>query len=107
AYGSDAAVDFADKSMEAISYFAIQASCALADERGAYETFQGSLWSQGILPLDSQQILIEQRGQTYIDVDLSESLDWAPLRERVQTAIRNSTIMGIAPTATISDIVGV
>ncbi|HAL68368.1 MAG TPA: ribonucleoside-diphosphate reductase subunit alpha, partial [Pseudomonas sp.] len=66
AYGSDAAVEFADKSMEAVSYFAIQASCDLADERGAYETFQGSLWSKGILPLDSQQILIEARGQKYI-----------------------------------------
>ncbi|MGE8414751.1 MAG: ribonucleoside-diphosphate reductase subunit alpha, partial [Pseudomonas sp.] len=61
AYGSDAAVEFADKSMEAVSYYAIQASCDLADERGAYETFQGSLWSKGILPLDSQQILIEAR----------------------------------------------
>lgn len=74
AYGSDAAIDFADKSMEAISYFAIQASCDLADERGAYSSFDGSLWSKGILPLDSQQILIEARGQKYIDVDLSESL---------------------------------
>ncbi|EGH47018.1 ribonucleotide-diphosphate reductase subunit alpha, partial [Pseudomonas syringae pv. pisi str. 1704B] len=62
-YGSDAAVQFADTSMEAVSYYAIQASCDLADERGAYETFQGSLWSKGILPLDSQQILIEQRGE--------------------------------------------
>ena len=107
AYGSDAAVAFADRSMEAISYFAIQASCELADERGAYESFAGSLWSRGILPLDSQQILIEQRGQKYIDVDLSESLDWAPLRERVKKGIRNSNIMAIAPTATISNIVGV
>ncbi|NQD92148.1 ribonucleoside-diphosphate reductase subunit alpha [Pseudomonas sp. CrR25] len=106
-YGSDAAVDFADQSMEAVSYYAIQASCDLADERGAYETFQGSLWSKGILPLDSQQILIEQRGQKYIDVDLNESLDWAPLRERVQKGIRNSNIMAIAPTATIANITGV
>ncbi|MBA1274479.1 ribonucleoside-diphosphate reductase subunit alpha [Stutzerimonas azotifigens] len=106
-YGSDAAVDFADKSMEAISYYAIQASCDLADERGAYQTFQGSLWSQGILPLDSQQILIEQRGQKYIDVDLAESLDWAPVRERVKKGIRNSNIMAIAPTATIANITGV
>ncbi|WP_372877519.1 ribonucleoside-diphosphate reductase subunit alpha [Pseudomonas sp.] len=106
-YGSDAAVDFADKSMEAVSYYAIQASCDLADERGAYETFQGSLWSKGILPLDSQQILIEQRGQKYIDVDLSESLDWAPVRARVQNGIRNSNIMAIAPTATIANITGV
>ncbi|MDM8349208.1 ribonucleoside-diphosphate reductase subunit alpha [Pseudomonas sp. sp1636] len=107
AYGSDAAVDFADKSMEAVSYYAIQASCDLADERGSYQTFAGSLWSQGVLPLDSQQILIEQRGQKYIDVDLTESLDWAPLRARVQKGIRNSNIMAIAPTATIANITGV
>ncbi|MBI6899035.1 MULTISPECIES: ribonucleoside-diphosphate reductase subunit alpha [Pseudomonas] len=106
-YGSDAAVEFADKSMEAVSYYAIQASCDLADERGAYETFQGSLWSKGILPLDSQQILIEARGQKYIDVDLTESLDWAPVRERVKKGIRNSNIMAIAPTATIANITGV
>ncbi|UZJ61734.1 ribonucleoside-diphosphate reductase subunit alpha [Pseudomonas sp. KU26590] len=106
-YGSDAAVEFADRSMEAVSYYAIQASCDLADERGAYETFQGSLWSKGILPLDSQQILIEQRGQKYIDVDLNESLDWAPVRARVQKGIRNSNIMAIAPTATIANITGV
>jgi ribonucleoside-diphosphate reductase alpha chain len=107
AYGSDAAIEFADTSMEAVSYYAIQASCDLADERGAYETFQGSLWSQGILPLDSQQILIESRGQKYIDVDLTESLDWAPVRERVKKGIRNSNIMAIAPTATIANITGV
>lgn len=107
AYGSDAAVAFADKSMEAISYYAIQASCDLAEERGSYSTFDGSLWSKGILPLDSQQILIEARGQKYIDVDLTESLDWAPLRERVKKGIRNSNIMAIAPTATISNIIGV
>ncbi|WNF48068.1 ribonucleoside-diphosphate reductase subunit alpha [Pseudomonas sp. SG20056] len=106
-YGSDAAVEFADKSMEAVSYYAIQASCDLADERGAYSTFEGSLWSKGILPLDSQQILIEQRGQKYIDVDLTESLDWAPIRARVQKGIRNSNIMAIAPTATIANITGV
>ncbi|MDH0756191.1 ribonucleoside-diphosphate reductase subunit alpha [Pseudomonas juntendi] len=106
-YGSDAAVEFADNSMEAVSYFAIQASCDLADERGAYETFQGSLWSKGILPLDSQQILIEARGQKYIDVNLEESLDWAPVRERVKKGIRNSNIMAIAPTATIANITGV
>jgi ribonucleoside-diphosphate reductase alpha chain len=107
AYGSDAAIEFADKSMEAISYYAIQASCDLADERGSYSTFDGSLWSKGILPLDSQQILIEARGEKYIDVDLSETLDWAPIRERVKKGIRNSNIMAIAPTATISNIIGV
>ncbi|KPC33010.1 Ribonucleoside-diphosphate reductase [Pseudomonas syringae pv. cilantro] len=106
-YGSDAAVQFADTSMEAVSYYAIQASCDLADERGAYETFQGSLWSKGILPLDSQQILIEQRGEKYISVDLKETLDWAPVRARVQKGIRNSNIMAIAPTATIANITGV
>ncbi|KPX01287.1 Ribonucleoside-diphosphate reductase [Pseudomonas savastanoi] len=106
-YGSDAAMQFADTSMEAVSYYAIQASCDLADERGAYETFQGSLWSKGILPLDSQQILIEQRGEKYIDVDLKETLDWAPVRARVQKGIRNSNIMAIAPTATIANITGV
>ncbi|MGN8252300.1 ribonucleoside-diphosphate reductase subunit alpha [Pseudomonas sp. SMV7] len=106
-YGSDAAVEFADKSMEAVSYYAIQASCDLADERGAYETFQGSLWSKGILPLDSQQILIEARGAKYIDVNLEESLDWGPVRERVKKGIRNSNIMAIAPTATIANITGV
>ncbi|GLO30872.1 ribonucleoside-diphosphate reductase [Pseudomonas putida] len=106
-YGSDAAVEFADKSMEAVSFYAIQASCDLADERGAYETFQGSLWSKGILPLDSQQILIEARGAKYIDVNQEESLDWAPVRERVKKGIRNSNIMAIAPTATIANITGV
>ncbi|MHB9397044.1 ribonucleoside-diphosphate reductase subunit alpha [Pseudomonas amygdali] len=106
-YGSDAAVQFADTSMEAVSYYAIQASCDLADERGAYETFQGSLWSKGTLPLDSQQILIEQRGEKYIDVNLKETLDWAPVRARVQKGIRNSNIMAIAPTATIANITGV
>ncbi|MDM9595460.1 ribonucleoside-diphosphate reductase subunit alpha [Pseudomonas guariconensis] len=106
-YGSDAAVEFADKSMEAVSYYAIQASCDLADERGAYQTFEGSLWSKGILPLDSQQILIEARGAKYIDVNLEESLDWAPVRERVKKGIRNSNIMAIAPTATIANITGV
>ena len=106
-YASDAAIDFADKSMEAISFYAIQASCDLADERGAYETFQGSLWSKGILPVDSQHLLIEARGQKYIDVDLTQTLDWAPVRDRVKKGIRNSNIMAIAPTATISNIVGV
>lgn len=106
-YGSDAAVEFADKSMEAISYFAIQASCDLADERGAYSSFDGSLWSKGILPLDSLQILAEQRGEKYIEVDRSSTLDWAPVRERVKKGIRNSNIMAIAPTATIANITGV
>nr|WP_304641535.1 ribonucleoside-diphosphate reductase subunit alpha [Pseudomonas sp.] len=107
AYGSDAAVEFADRSMEAISYYTIQASCDLADERGAYSTFDGSLWSQGILPLDSLNILAEQRGAQYIEVDRSQTLDWEPVRARVKKGIRNSNIMAIAPTATIANITGV
>jgi len=107
AYGSEAAIAFADQSMEAISYYAIQASCDLAEERGAYSTFDGSLWSKGILPLDSLDILTEQRGAKYIEVDRSSTLDWAPVRERVKKGMRNSNIMAIAPTATISNIIGV
>jgi ribonucleoside-diphosphate reductase alpha chain len=107
AYGSDAAVSFADQSMEAVSYYAIQASCDLAEERGNYASFNGSLWSQGILPLDSLDILIEQRGAKYIEVDRSQTLDWEPLRQRARKGIRNSNIMAIAPTATIANITGV
>ena len=107
AYGSNEAVAFADQSMEAISYFAIQASCDLADERGSYSSFDGSLWSQGILPYDSLDILTEQRGAKYIEVDRSVTLDWEPVRERVKKGIRNSNIMAIAPTATIANITGV
>lgn len=106
-YSSEAAVRFADQSMEALSYFAIQASCDLADERGTYSTFEGSLWSKGVLPLDSLDILTEARGHKYIEVDRSTTLDWAPVRARVQRGVRNSNIMAIAPTATISNIVGV
>jgi len=108
AYGSDAAVAFADRSMEAISYFAIKASSALADERGSYSSFDGSLWSQGILPLDSLKNLVKARGDNYIEVDTSESLDWESLRETVKTrGMRNSNVMAIAPTATIANITGV
>lgn len=107
-YGSDAAVVFADRSMEAISYFAIQASSELAEERGAYSTFAGSLWSQGILPIDSIKKLIENRGEQYIEVDQSSTLDWETLRNRVkERGIRNSNVMAIAPTATIANITGV
>ena len=108
AYGSDQAVEFADRSMEAISYFAIQASSALAEERGSYSTFEGSLWSQGILPIDSVKTLIAERGNDYIDVDQSQTLDWSSLRTRVQQkGMRNSNVMAIAPTATIANITGV
>jgi len=108
AYGSDAAVAFADCSMEAISYYAIQASSELAVERGAYSSYQGSLWSQGIFPLDSLDRLVAERGAEYIHVDRSQTLDWAALREIVKArGMRNSNVMAIAPTATIANITGV
>ena len=108
AYGSEGAVAFADRSMEAISYFAIEASSELAAERGAYSSFAGSLWSKGIFPIDSLDLLIEQRGADYIQVDRSHTLDWPALRNRVKTSgMRNSNVMAIAPTATIANITGV
>jgi ribonucleoside-diphosphate reductase alpha chain len=106
-YASDAAVQFADESMEAISYFAILASCDLAEERGAYQSFPGSKWSLGILPIDSIAMLREERGAGYLDQDETTTLDWAPVREKVKKGVRNSNIMAIAPTATISNITGV
>jgi len=108
AYGSEAAVEFADRSMEAISYFAIQASSELAVERGAYSSYEGSLWSQGIFPHDSLDRLIAERGEKYIQVDRSHSLDWDSLRATVKArGMRNSNVMAIAPTATIANITGV
>jgi ribonucleoside-diphosphate reductase alpha chain len=108
AYGSEQAVEFADRSMEAISYFAIQASSELATERGAYSSYEGSLWSQGVFPIDSLDRLIEQRGADYIEVDRSQTLDWPALREGVKAhGMRNSNVMAIAPTATIANITGV
>ena len=107
-YCSDEAVEFADKSMELISYNAIYASTELAKERGKYESFDGSLWSKGILPKDSIEILAENRGSEYLNVDRSESLDWESLRKKVmKDGMRNSNVMAIAPTATISNITGV
>jgi ribonucleoside-diphosphate reductase alpha chain len=107
-YGSAAAVEFADRSMEAISYFAIQASSALAQERGRYSSFEGSLWSRGVLPIDSIEILRAERGADYLQVDQSATLDWDSLRETVRThGMRNSNVMAIAPTATIANITGV
>ena len=107
-YGSQEAVDFADKSMEMISYFALKMSSALAQERGAYPTYDGSLWSQNILPIDSLKNLIKIRGDAFIEVDTSEQLPWGPLRESIKAhGMRNSNVMAIAPTATISNITGV
>jgi len=107
-YASEQAVDFADKSMEAISYFAIQASCHLAEERGRYESFEDSLWSRGILPIDSLKILEQERGSGFLEVDRQTTLDWDSLKEQVKTTgLRNSNVMAIAPTATIANIVGV
>ncbi|MFG1296654.1 ribonucleoside-diphosphate reductase subunit alpha [Xanthobacter variabilis] len=104
---SDAAVAFADISMEALSYFAISASVDLAEERGRYASFEGSLWSQGILPVDSLDLLATAR-DGHMELDRSARLDWAGLRERVMAnGMRNSNVMAIAPTATISNIVGV
>jgi ribonucleoside-diphosphate reductase alpha chain len=106
-YASEEAVAFADRSMEAVSYYAIEASTGLAGERGRYPSFDGSLWSQGILPIDSLAALGEERG-AYLQVDDSRTLDWDGLRERVTTVgMRNSNTMAIAPTATISNICGV
>jgi len=107
-YSSEAAVQFADNSMEAISYYAIEASTMLAEERGAYETYEGSLWSQGILPIDSLKKLQEERGEQFLEVDFSSTLDWDGMRARVkQAGMRNSNVMAIAPTATIANITGV
>ena len=107
-YCSDEAVEFADRSMEMISYNAIHASTELAKERGAYESFKGSLWSQGILPKDSLDILEKHRGKEYLQVNRSETLDWDSLRKKViKDGMRNSNVMAIAPTATISNITGV
>lgn len=108
AYSSSEAVEFADRSMEAISYYAIQASSALAEERGTYSSFEGSLWSQGILPIDSLERLAESRGDQYLQIDRTQTLDWDTLRERVRAkGMRNSNVMAIAPTATIANITGV
>jgi ribonucleoside-diphosphate reductase alpha chain len=107
AYTSEEALNFADRAMEAVSYFAIQASSDLAAERGRYSTYEGSLWSQGILPIDSLKLLKAERGD-YLQVDESQSLDWDALRGKIQTqGMRNSNTMAIAPTATISNICGV
>ncbi|MDK2125056.1 ribonucleoside-diphosphate reductase subunit alpha [Parachitinimonas caeni] len=106
-YASTAAVEFADKSMETVAYHAYFASTEMAEERGRYPSYAGSLWSKGILPQDSIDLLAQERGD-YLDVDRSASLDWTELRARIATyGMRNSNCLAIAPTATIANIVGV
>ncbi|MEI6737038.1 MAG: ribonucleoside-diphosphate reductase subunit alpha [Pseudomonadota bacterium] len=106
-YASQAAVEFADRSMEAVCYYAYWASTQLAEERGAYSTFKGSLWDRDILPQDSLNLLREERGG-YVEVDMSSTMDWDALRARIKDhGMRNSNCVAIAPTATISNIIGV
>ena len=106
-YGSQAAVDFADRAMEAVCYNAYWASSDLAKERGRYSTFTGSLWDQGILPFDTIELLEKSRGG-YVEVDRSSTLDWDALRQKIaKDGMRNSNCVAIAPTATISNIIGV
>ena len=108
AYASPEAVEFADLTMEQISYFAIRASAELAGERGTYESYEGSLWDRGILPIDSLDLLHENRRDGEFSVNRDSRLDWTPIRELVaRNGMRNSNVMAIAPTATISNIVGV
>jgi ribonucleoside-diphosphate reductase alpha chain len=107
-YCSDEAVVFADKSMEAISYYSILASSTLAKERGAYESYKGSKWDQGMLPIDSIELLVAERGGEFVDIDRSSHLDWSKARDSIKSyGMRNSNTLAIAPTATISNIAGV
>ncbi|MBP7780080.1 MAG: ribonucleoside-diphosphate reductase subunit alpha [Burkholderiaceae bacterium] len=106
-YSSDAAMEFADQSMEAVCYYAYQASSELAEERGRYSSYKGSLWDQGILPIDTLDKLSQARGG-YVEVDRSSMLDWDALRSQIsRNGMRNSNCVAIAPTATISNIIGV
>lgn len=106
-YASQDAVEFADRSMEAVCYYAYWASTELAEERGRYATYRGSLWDRGILPQDTMELLRQSRGG-YVEVDSSATMEWDALRARIsQHGMRNSNCIAIAPTATISNIVGV
>ena len=107
-YASEAAVEFADRCMEHISYYAIQASSDLAVERGTYESYKGSLWDQGIFPIDSIEMVKKTRSPEHFDQNTDTTMDWDSLRKTVkQQGMRNSNVMAIAPTATISNICGV
>jgi ribonucleoside-diphosphate reductase alpha chain len=106
-YASAEAVAFADRSMEAVCYHAYWASTELAAERGKYSSYKGSLWDQGILPHDSLDLLAQARGG-YVEVDRTRTLDWDALRAKIaRDGMRNSNCIAIAPTATISNIIGV
>ena len=106
-YASEAAMEFADRSMEAVCYYAYLASTELAEERGRYSSYKGSLWDRGILPYDSLKLLAEERGG-YVEVDQSITMDWDSLKARIKMhGMRNSNCVAIAPTATISNIIGV
>ncbi len=106
-YASTEAVEFADRSMEAVCYYAYWASTELAEQRGRYDSYRGSLWDRGILPQDSLDLLRQERGG-YVEVDMSSRMDWTTLRARIkQHGMRNSNCVAIAPTATISNIIGV
>jgi ribonucleoside-diphosphate reductase alpha chain len=107
-YASPEAVTFADESMELISYYAILASTDLAAERGTYSSYKGSKWDRGLLPIDTLKVLAENRGEQYLDIDTSATMDWSLVRAAVKkNGMRNSNTMAIAPTATISNITGV
>jgi ribonucleoside-diphosphate reductase alpha chain len=107
-FASSKAVEFADRSMEAVCYYAYLASTELAEERGRYQSYEGSLWDRGILPQDSIKLLAEERGAQYLEQDQSETMDWTVIRNRIkQFGMRNSNCVAIAPTATISNIIGV
>ena len=107
AYASDQAVAFADQVTEHLSYYALDASADLAQERGSYQSFEGSLWSQGVLPIDSIELLAQARAAGMLTMDRSQSRDWTALRAKVQQGMRNSNVLAIAPTATIANIIGV
>jgi len=106
-YASDQGVEFADHSMEAISWFALMASSRLAEERGTYSSYEGSKWDRGLLPIDTVALLEEERGVP-VDMDRSMTRDWDKVRDQIKKhGMRNSNVMAIAPTATISTIIGV
>ena len=105
-FASDAAVEFNDEIMEAVAYYAYDTSADLAAERGTYSTYKGSKWDRGLLPQDTVDLLEQERGEP-IEVKRGGRMDWAPVRAKIaKSGMRNSNVLAIAPTATISNIVG-